>query len=80
MIDYGMNSLWVTPIKRQNLLDDGLVDQDLHRWLEHCAERPEVTPRDYDNLYMSSQMFQRHNQERSSRTRASPSCGRSNAS
>jgi hypothetical protein len=63
MIDYGMNSLWVTPIKRQNLLDDGLVDPDLHRWLEQCAQRPEVTPRDYENLYLSSQMFQRHNQE-----------------
>jgi hypothetical protein len=58
-----MNSLWVTPIKRQNLLHEGVVDEDLHQWLEKCAERDEVTPRGYENLYKPSEMFQRHNQQ-----------------
>ncbi len=39
MLDYGMNYLWPTPMRVENLLEEGLVGQKLHSWLEKYADQ-----------------------------------------
>jgi len=40
MLKYGMNHAWPTPVWLANLLEDGVVGERLHSWLEKFASQP----------------------------------------
>jgi hypothetical protein len=41
-LDYGTNNLWPTPVRLRNLLEEGLVEPELHEWLARYAENPRL--------------------------------------
>ena len=60
-IEYGLNGLWPTPVKRVNLLESGRVPAALHDWLEKYADRPELVAGPRADYRDSGKLYTRHN-------------------
>jgi hypothetical protein len=41
-LTYGSNNLWPTPVKLVNLLEERLIDPQLHEWAERYADDPRL--------------------------------------
>jgi len=51
LLRYGSNQLWSTPVTLGNLLEEGVVEEKLHKWLEEYADDPRLAfgpPSDLD--------------------------------
>jgi len=59
-INYGINHAWSTPIKRVNLLKQGVVRAKLHGWLERYADNPRFAPGPLSDYFENAKLFTRH--------------------
>jgi hypothetical protein len=57
----GYNDLWPTPVKLVNLLEQGIVSEELHARLEKYADDPRLATGPYEDLYDKKKLYARLN-------------------